>query len=300
MSFEPRLTAPTPDNENYRYPANPFDAAFGLWSHDEPCGNCTTYCYGRTNEVVGVENNRLPRGNAFDWWERNMNNENGYDYGSEPLVGSVAVFYGLQVNGATEKPYGHVMFVEKVDGDIITLSGSDGPVWNSDGTPHYGTKFYVDEVSIDRLHDISYHGGIAGFIYLDIDRDEESQNGDNDMDARAGELLAYTDGIDYLGRLFSPEQAKTEGESIDVNNLSVEEYDKTYFTEQEYLDADWTFFLWKAYYATLHRAPDAEGLKTYSDRSVFRLKRQVVRELLKSEEFKQIHGYNINFDDVEL
>ncbi|MFL0196665.1 SH3 domain-containing protein [Clostridium sp. WILCCON 0269] len=75
-------------------------------------GQCTWFTYGRVLEKLGIALPSEFYGNAVDWWYANAQ-DNVYPYGSEPKANSIIVWGGGSVG------YGHVGFVEEVDGDTI-------------------------------------------------------------------------------------------------------------------------------------------------------------------------------------
>lgn len=75
-------------------------------------GQCTWFTYGRVLEKLGIALPSEFYGNAVDWWYDNAK-DNVYPYGSEPKANSIIVWGGGPVG------YGHVGFVEEVDGDTI-------------------------------------------------------------------------------------------------------------------------------------------------------------------------------------
>lgn len=75
-------------------------------------GQCTWFTYGRVLEKLGIALPSEFYGNAVDWWYANAK-DNVYSYGSEPKANSIIVWGGGSVG------YGHVGFVEEVDGDTI-------------------------------------------------------------------------------------------------------------------------------------------------------------------------------------
>lgn len=75
-------------------------------------GQCTWFTYGRVLEKLGISLPSEFYGNAVDWWYANAK-DNIYSYGSEPKANSIIVWGGGRVG------YGHVGFVEKVDGDTV-------------------------------------------------------------------------------------------------------------------------------------------------------------------------------------
>lgn len=86
--------------------------AKGLW------GECTWYCWGRAVEKCGeclkwgAESNVY--GDANDWYE---NAQGFYSVGTAPRANAIAVW--------KDDSYGHVAFVESIDGDILYLTESN-------------------------------------------------------------------------------------------------------------------------------------------------------------------------------
>lgn len=75
-------------------------------------GQCTWFTYGRVLEKLQL---LLPSefyGNAVDWWFANARDK-VYPYGTEPKPNSIAVWSGGNYG------YGHVAFVENVDGNTV-------------------------------------------------------------------------------------------------------------------------------------------------------------------------------------
>ncbi len=75
-------------------------------------GQCTWFTYGRVLEKLGIALPSEFYGNAVDWWYANAR-DNVYPYGSEPKANSIIVWGGGPVG------YGHVGFVEKVEGNTV-------------------------------------------------------------------------------------------------------------------------------------------------------------------------------------
>lgn len=75
-------------------------------------GQCTWFTYGRVLEKLGISLPTEFYGNAVDWWYANAKDKT-YAYGSEPKPNSIAVWAGGKYG------YGHVGFVESVDGSTV-------------------------------------------------------------------------------------------------------------------------------------------------------------------------------------
>ena len=109
-------------------------------------GNCTWYAWGRAWDITGSQPNDAGfRGNAYEWWEANKKSGK-YQYGSEPRVGSIAVWKSNLPNSGG---CGHVAVVEKIKDNKIYISES---MW-------HGVVFKYREI-----YETSY---LYGYIYLD-------------------------------------------------------------------------------------------------------------------------------------
>ncbi len=75
-------------------------------------GQCTWFTYGRVLEKLSINLPSEFYGNAVDWWYANVKDKT-YSYGAEPKANSIVVW------GGGNKGYGHVAFVEKVEGDTV-------------------------------------------------------------------------------------------------------------------------------------------------------------------------------------
>ncbi|MBV4425879.1 SH3 domain-containing protein [Clostridium tyrobutyricum] len=105
-----------------------------IFSKSGYTGECTWFTYGRTLEKLGIALPSEFYGNAVDWWYANAR-DNIYSYGTEPRDNSIAVWYG------GPKGYGHVGFVEKVEGNSVYLNEGNFNVRGSyDGNVKVMTK----------------------------------------------------------------------------------------------------------------------------------------------------------------
>lgn len=108
--------------------------------------NCVGYAWGRAYEAFGKKPT-LSTGNADGWFSYNKNG-GYYQYGSTPKAGSIACWKGGS--------YGHVAFVEKVDGSNVTITESiyGGTTWRS--------------VTMTKEKMKTYFGyTLQGYIYVD-------------------------------------------------------------------------------------------------------------------------------------
>lgn len=109
-------------------------------------GNCTWYAWGRAWEITGSQPNDAGfKGNAYEWWEANKKSGK-YQYGSEPRVGSIAVWKSELPNSGG---CGHVAIIERI---------KDGKSYISESMWH-GVTFKYREI-----YETSY---LYGYIYLD-------------------------------------------------------------------------------------------------------------------------------------
>ena len=281
MSFTPRLTAPDRDNPYYtKY--SPY------WQAGKGMPNCTAYSWGRIAELKQVTSYQdsldrvhLCRSNARKWWDYT---DDGYQRGQDPAPGAVAVFQGIARTPQGDT-YGHVMIVEQVEGDAITLSGSDAAV---DGSS--GRYFYVDTLTIDELRDPSYHGGLLGFIYAYTEVKESM----SELDAKK---LVVCDYAQYLGRMPAQSDIDADTQNIIDTGMTTEQYDYSFLVSDEYHDRSGSLaaqdFVTRCYRAFLGRFPESEeALMYYVGRIVdgSARYRDVAWEIYQSEEAKHYRG----------
>ncbi|MBO5387243.1 MAG: CHAP domain-containing protein [Lachnospiraceae bacterium] len=127
-------------------------------------GNCTWWCWGRLNQTMGTS---LPNmGDGKDWYD----NYSGVKYRNANNIqpGDIIVF--------TDNDAGHVMFVEKVDGNTITISQSaysTRSVWS--GMACLVTTFSKSDIyqgnSINMYKDLdsAYYQEVVGVIHTGED-----------------------------------------------------------------------------------------------------------------------------------
>ena len=145
-----RYTEPSLDNKHYYSDMNIFYKARlspPFYNGGKLIkGNCTWYAWGRAWEVTGNQpNDARFIGNAYEWWEANKKSGK-YQYGSEPKVGSIAVWKSdLPGSGGN----GHVAVVEKI---------KDGKIYISESSWHGGSFRYRE------IYEKSY---LYGYVYLD-------------------------------------------------------------------------------------------------------------------------------------
>jgi hypothetical protein len=81
-------------------------------------GGCTWLTWGRTLEKLNIKLTKEFCGNAISWWDKNSSLKK-YSYGTEPRSNSIAVWAGGK-DGC-----GHVAFVEKVEGNVVSFNEAD-------------------------------------------------------------------------------------------------------------------------------------------------------------------------------
>ena len=129
-------------------------------------GQCTWYTWGRVSEKLGFKlpninvkgysgvsphNPNSFRSHAKYWWYDNIalnKKGKGYSYGITPKPNSIIVW--------TRGTYGHVAFVEKVDGDRVYITES-----NYDGKGNFREKWWT----VDQIKSAA-KGSTYGYIYL--------------------------------------------------------------------------------------------------------------------------------------
>lgn len=128
----PRIVAPNFNSAAYRQPTNPFSS-----------GQCTWYVMGRVNETTGrtLSFSKSSGRDAKNWYDM----VTGLNKGSTPRSGAIAVWGG--------GPFGHVAYVESVNGDQVTFSQAniglkgeyDGrtTISSSRMNGYVGSKYYL-------------------------------------------------------------------------------------------------------------------------------------------------------------
>lgn len=144
---------------------NPF-----AWSN-QYYGQCTWYAWGRAYELTGVALNECT-GNAAKWYNAAKNA--GRSVGSTPKANSIAVF-------GTSAGYGHVGYVEAVNGDTVTLSESNNSAYGKVTTGYVnslaeGITYYcgAHNFSSSKLKNRYSGEWLIGYIYLVNDPDPGS------------------------------------------------------------------------------------------------------------------------------
>jgi surface antigen/pimeloyl-ACP methyl ester carboxylesterase len=134
-----------PNGTSYTKAVNPFTAAG--WGNQ-----CTAFAWGRAHEVTGIS---LPfRGNANTWYTT----ASSLTKGSEPRANSIAVWEGDSTNTA-----GHVAYIEKVVGDIVSFSEANILTSTSGGGYDRSIKQRSKTLLLNRGKGV---GKLLGYLYL--------------------------------------------------------------------------------------------------------------------------------------
>lgn len=128
-------------------------------------GNCTWWCWGRAKDALGVS---LPSGlgNGNEWYD-NYRGDKSTSI-SNLKNGDIICFTGGE--------YGHVMFVEKIENGIVTISQSaysQRSVWNNMAclvTTYTLSSLSVGS-SVDMYKDLGspYYYTVEGYIHIGND-----------------------------------------------------------------------------------------------------------------------------------
>ena len=135
------------ENSCYDSPVNPFDQYADDWYE------CTRYAYGRSCETTGVKLTYtvVTDRHGGTWYDIV---DPSYERGSEPTANSLAVW--------SDGNYGHVAFVESVDGDNVTISESNW-AYPTDGK-YNGQKTLTKTQMQARGSTAQYQ--LVGYVYL--------------------------------------------------------------------------------------------------------------------------------------
>jgi SH3 domain protein len=137
-------------------------------------GQCTWFTYGRVLEKLGISLPSEFYGNAVDWWYANAKDKT-YSYGSEPRPNSIAVW------GGGNYGYGHVAFVESVDGSTVYFNEGNFSI----------RKAYDGKVKSLSSEEIKNRGNLSlkGYIYV---TDKNSQTDNSKSSADSGQVSPVT------------------------------------------------------------------------------------------------------------
>lgn len=140
-------------------------------------GQCTWFTYGRVLEKLGISLPSEFYGNAVDWWYANAK-DNIYSYGSEPKPNSIVVW------GGGNYGYGHVGFVENVDGNTVYFNEGNFSVRGA----------YDGAIKSLSKEEIKNRGNlyIKGYIYI---TDKASQTNTSNPSASSGQASSAAEKV---------------------------------------------------------------------------------------------------------
>lgn len=151
------ITPPVnPDNPAPNLYSNSYNKSKNPFAQSNLFGQCTWYAWGRANEITGKN---LPcRGDAKTWYS--VASSNGYSVGSTPRKNSIAVW--------SKGTYGHVAYVEKVEGNSVTITESnwDRTTYSYQYDIESGIYYYSGYKTLSTSQMNSRFGTLLGYIYL--------------------------------------------------------------------------------------------------------------------------------------
>lgn len=119
MKYVPRLTCPSKDNKYYTSGSyNPFAYDYNMFKMN---GNCTSYAYGRTAELLGRNPVGIPTSNAENWFQ----DVKKFNKGKEPKLGSIICWKKGKIHCSSDGA-GHVAIVEQINADRSILISESG------------------------------------------------------------------------------------------------------------------------------------------------------------------------------
>lgn len=114
-------------------------------------GHCTWFAWGRAFEKMGV---RLPMtGHAGTWYTDKRGAT--LTHSAEPRANSIAVWQ--------KGEYGHVAYVEKVDGDILVINEAN---WVNPSFGQHGSGYTGSPTSVKSAAMASRYGKLMGYVYI--------------------------------------------------------------------------------------------------------------------------------------
>jgi surface antigen len=151
--FTPRTKAPSASDLNWIHYTKGGNNRCLRITEKSVLPNCVGYAWGRWQELVRPVDNKLSRGNAENWWEK----DDGYRRGQTPKLGAI-VCWRKGLAGVASDGAGHVAVVEDIlaDGSIVTSNSAYG-----------GSLFYTRRIRPPYSVGGSYV--FQGFIYPPVE-----------------------------------------------------------------------------------------------------------------------------------
>ena len=148
--FRRRTTPPTSLNKYYiKTTFGGFNRCMQIGADGSVLPNCVGYAWGRFCEEQNIQDCRLSRGNAENWYPRS----DGYQRGQYPKLGAVICWSDSSGDG-------HVAIVEKVysNGDVLTSNSA-----------YNGSRFYMKTLTRSSNYYMGRTYSFQGFIYPVLD-----------------------------------------------------------------------------------------------------------------------------------
>lgn len=143
-------------------------------------GQCTWFTYGRVLEKLSINLPSEFYGNAVDWWYADVKDKT-YAYGSEPKANSIVVW------GGGNRGYGHVAFVEKVEGDTVYFNEGNFSVRGA----YDGNLKSLSKEAIKNRGNLF----LKGYIYLSSTTPSTSPSSSNSGQANNSEEAKTSKGL---------------------------------------------------------------------------------------------------------
>jgi uncharacterized protein YgiM (DUF1202 family)/surface antigen len=142
-------------------------------------GQCTWFTYGRVLEKLGISLPSEFYGNAVDWWYANAKDKI-YSYGSEPKPNSIVVW------GGGNYGYGHVGFVESVDGNTVYFNEGNFSIRGA----YDGTVKSLSKEAIKNRGNLY----IKGYIYI-TDKISQTNTSNSSAGSGSGQASSVTEKV---------------------------------------------------------------------------------------------------------
>lgn len=155
--YKPRLTSPNVSDKNW-IGTNYGGYNIGIvrnTKNGDVLPNCTSYCYGRWQEILNTKKTKLCHHQAELWYT----NKDPYKRGQVPKLGAIICFQKGSTS-STSDGCGHVAVVEEINDDGSIIISESG--WNSK------KRFWTQKL---KAPNYNYGKGykLQGFIYLPKD-----------------------------------------------------------------------------------------------------------------------------------
>ncbi|MFM1613113.1 RICIN domain-containing protein [Streptococcus mutans] len=214
--------------------------ATASYIRDYSNGGCVLWCNNRVKELLGITlppTGTSPSGvaGASNWWYT-LN----YSKGNEPAKYALAIWRYTTVSGCEN--YGHVAFVEDVNGNVVTISqgGVYGAYWNGYSGVSYGNYSKSQVANIART--------FLGYVYLrgtpipSIKRYNVDQ-----LSASVGQTIS--NGDYHIVLASNPSYGIDVAGASSKNGTNIQVYQNTMTSEQVFTIS----YLGSGYYKLIHK-----------------------------------------------